>query len=553
MDESTSQLTNKELNSLMDKWENETLVQIADQAEERGQTEELNSLMDKMENETLLQIADQAEGRGQTEELNSLMDKMENETLLQIADQAEERGQTEELNSLMDKMENETFVQIADQAEERGQTEELYSLMNKMENETFVQIADQTEGRGPTEELNSLMDKMENETLLQIADQAEERGPTEEPNSVMDKWENETLVQIADQAEERVQLEPTLEQVVSSTKPSQSLPPVYAVLDVETTRLDRKTDRIVQIGIVKVENNVSKPWMAYVNPCKSREEQMEAYEVHKISPEFLLGKPKFADVVSMLCEFLENVEYVVCHNCVFDWSILMAEFDRLQDNEDNKALMRKIKWVDLLRIAIKSFPDFNSYGLSTLLGKFSIRIKKAQSLLYLYQSCITAGDQQECEVLSLFEQGEKENFEERHHDAVCDSLAAHSLLKIVLEKNSYSDIADLVNNFPQCLIETELFLALEVMLKERKTSDKDLTSFSARAEKFCCTIPSLRGKTLQELSVSKIRTVLLSGFEKDERVRLIYRAALLHKGSDSQKRKADSPDLSVSPKETKTE
>ena len=95
----------------------------------------------------------------------------------------------------------------------------------------------------------------------------------------------------------------------------------YAVLDVETTGLDRKTDRIVQIGVVKVENNVVKPWMAYVNPCKPREEQMGAYKVHKISPEFLLGKPTFAEVAPKLSEFLENVEYIVCHNCVFDWSM----------------------------------------------------------------------------------------------------------------------------------------------------------------------------------------------------------------------------------------
>jgi len=324
-------------------------------------------------------------------------------------------------------------------------------------------------------------------------------------------------------------------------------------LDVETTGLDGKTDRIVQIGVVKVENNVVKPWMAYVNPCKPREEQMGAYKVHKISPEFLLGKLTFAEVASKLCEFLENVEYIVCHNCVFDWSMLMAEFDRLQDNEDNKAVMRKIKWVDLLRFAIKSLPDLNSYRLSTLLEKFSIRIKKAQSLLYLYQSCITAEDQQECEVLSLFEQGEKENFEERQHDAVCDSLAAHSLLKKLLEKNNYSNITELVNNFPQCLIDTELFLALEVMLKERKTSDEELKPFAERAENFYCTMPSLKGKTLQELSVSKIEKVLISRAEKDERVCLIYRAALLNKSSDSQKRKAESPDLSVSSKETKTE
>ena len=280
---------------------------------------------------------------------------------------------------------------------------------------------------------------------------------------------------------------------------------------------------------------------------------MRAYNVHRISPEFLLGKPTFADVASKLCEFLENAEYVVCYNCVFDWSILMAELDRLQDNEENKSLMRKIKWVDLLRFAINSFPDLYSYKLSTLLEKFSIQIKKAQSLLYLYRTCITAGEHRKCQVFSLFEQGQKENFEESQHDAVCNSLAAHSLLKRLLEKNSYSNIADLVDKFPQCLIDMELFLALEVEWNERKTSDEELKSFAARAEKFYCTMPSLRGKTLQELSVGKIEKVLFSRAEKDERVCLLYRAAVLNKGSYSQKRKADSSDSSVSHKETKTE
>ena len=227
---------------------------------------------------------------------------------------------------------------------------------------------------------------------------------------------------------------------------------------------------------------------------------MEAYKVHKISPEFLLEKPTFADVASKLCEFLENVEYVVTHNCVFDWSILMAEFDR----RGQQSSYEEDQWVDLLRFAIKSFPGLKSYKLSTLLETFSIRIKKAQSLLYLYQSCITAGEQQECEVFSLFEQGQKENFEESQHDAVCDSLAAHSLLKKLLEKNSYLNIADLVDNFPQCLIDTELFLALEVKRKEKKTSDEELKPFASRAVKFYGTMPSLRGKMLKEMSKEKI-------------------------------------------------
>ena len=249
-------------------------------------------------------------------------------------------------------------------------------------------------------------------------------------------------------------------------EPNQNLSPVYAILNIETTGMERKNDRIIQIGVVKVENNVVKPWMAYVNPCKPRSEQTKAYRVHKISPDLLQGKPMFAEVAPKLCKFLENVEYVVCYNCISDWSFLMAEFHRLRDNEDGKALRRKIKWVDLLRFGIKSFPELKNYRAQTLLDKFSIKTKKAQS--FHYQCYFATEDQQDCEEFSLFEQGDL-NWGEVYHDPVCDSLAAHSLLKKLLEKNNYSNITDLINNFPQCLIDTELFLALEVKWKEKKT------------------------------------------------------------------------------------
>ena len=90
--------------------------------------------------------------------------------------------------------------------------------------------------------------------------------------------------------------------------------------------------------------------------------------------------------------------------------------------------------------------------------------------------------------------------------------------------------------------------------KERKTSDEELKPFATQAEKFYGTMPSLKRKMLKEMSNEKIEAALFSGFEKDERMCIIYRAALLNKDSDSQKHKVDSPDFNyVSPKELKTE
>ena len=173
-------------------------------------------------------------------------------------------------------------------------------------------------------------------------------------------------------------------------EPNQSLPPLYAVLDVETTGLERRKDRIIQIGVVKVENNVVTPWMTYCNPCELITEQMGAQRVHKISPKLLQGKPTFADVAPKLCSFLENVEYVVCYNCIFDWDLLMAEFDRLEGHERNKALMRNIKWIDLLRLAIKPFPDLKNHDLATVLDKFSSNgSKRTKAFFFTMMPCVT--------------------------------------------------------------------------------------------------------------------------------------------------------------------
>lgn len=104
------------------------------------------------------------------------------------------------------------------------------------------------------------------------------------------------------------------------------LEPVYAVLDLETTGLDRNEDRIIQVGILKVKNDEITPWMTFVNPLKSRDSQLKAFKVHKISPDILLFKKPFKKVAPELRKFLEDVEYVVCYIAyltgVFWWQSL---------------------------------------------------------------------------------------------------------------------------------------------------------------------------------------------------------------------------------------
>ena len=70
------------------------------------------------------------------------------------------------------------------------------------------------------------------------------------------------------------------------------------VLDTETTGLDVKNgDRIIEIGIVELENHVQTGnyFHYYLNPEK--ESNFQALKIHGLTSEFLKDKPKFAEIV----------------------------------------------------------------------------------------------------------------------------------------------------------------------------------------------------------------------------------------------------------------
>ena len=309
--------------------------------------------------------------------------------------------------------------------------------------------------------------------------------------------------------------------------------PTYAVLDLETTGYDRKEDRIIQIGIVKVRNDIQIPWMTYVNPLKKRDSQMRMYSrVHHIPPDLLNEKPTFADVAVQFRTFLEEVEYVVAYNAMFDWSLLIEEFDRLPSNAERYEglrLLKRIKWIDIYRLSIKTFPDVKDLKAGTLFNQFSIRAQKAQSFHYQLTSAGPQGQNQK--EFTLSERGQT-NWVDGLHDALCDALATNALLKKLLEINRYSNVVALVKYFPQCCLDTDLLLTLEKMVKQGRTSNLDLLPIQNRVGGYYSTMMSLRGKTLAEIPKTKIETALKSGCEKDRRIILIYRAAILNKPDD---------------------
>ncbi|MCP5272863.1 MAG: DNA polymerase III subunit epsilon [Burkholderiaceae bacterium] len=100
-------------------------------------------------------------------------------------------------------------------------------------------------------------------------------------------------------------------------------------LDTETTGLSADNgDRLVEIGLIEMVDRRltgdNRHW--YLNP--ERSSHPDALRVHGLTDEFLADKPKFADIVQELLDYVADAQLVI-HNASFDLGFLDAELARL--------------------------------------------------------------------------------------------------------------------------------------------------------------------------------------------------------------------------------
>lgn len=101
------------------------------------------------------------------------------------------------------------------------------------------------------------------------------------------------------------------------------------VLDTETTGLNPRTgDRVIEVGCVELNNRMltGNNFHRYINPERDSEEG--ALAVHGLTTEFLSDKPKFAEIVAELRDYIQGAE-VIIHNAPFDLGFLNHEFKLL--------------------------------------------------------------------------------------------------------------------------------------------------------------------------------------------------------------------------------
>jgi DNA polymerase III subunit epsilon len=144
------------------------------------------------------------------------------------------------------------------------------------------------------------------------------------------------------------------------------------VLDTETTGLDPASGhRIVEIGCVELINCIptGRVWHCHLNP--DRDMPQTAFEVHGLSIEFLLTKPRFHERADDMLGFIEGA-MLVMHNAAFDFSFLNAELERM-----SRPMLRWDRVVDTLALARRRHPG-SPCSLDALCKRYGVDLSERE-------------------------------------------------------------------------------------------------------------------------------------------------------------------------------
>lgn len=143
-------------------------------------------------------------------------------------------------------------------------------------------------------------------------------------------------------------------------------------VDVETTDIDYHKSRIIEIGILTVENGkISNKFSKLINPVEPISSITTSITGIKNSD--VLGSPKFNEIADKILKIFQDSIFVA-HNSSFDYSILMHEFARADKYFSMYSLCT-------LKLSRKLFPKYFSHDLSSIIKRFHIKIQNRHRAL----------------------------------------------------------------------------------------------------------------------------------------------------------------------------
>jgi len=138
----------------------------------------------------------------------------------------------------------------------------------------------------------------------------------------------------------------------------------FVVMDFETTGTSARTDRAIEIGIVKVENlKITETYKSFINP--GRPIPYFITQLTTITNDDVANAPYFEDIVLDVKRFIGD-SIIVAHNAQFDYAFLKHEFENSGFEAPNNNVMCTLK------LSKKLYPELTSHKLSSLTTHFKI-------------------------------------------------------------------------------------------------------------------------------------------------------------------------------------
>ena len=153
---------------------------------------------------------------------------------------------------------------------------------------------------------------------------------------------------------------------IAENEKGQDLEGTYVVFDIETTGFSAVTDRIIEIGAVKVEDGkITDKFSTFVNP--KRPIPFRITELTGITDEMVIGSLDIETILPQFIEFIGDA-VLVAHNASFDVGFIEQNCKRQKIEVD-------FTYVDTVALARVLLPALNRFKLDTVAKALNISLE----------------------------------------------------------------------------------------------------------------------------------------------------------------------------------